>query len=66
VPGAILVLDLAAVGGRFDAGSVERLARAALAARRHGWALRITGAPPGLVELIELMGLRAVLLGPSG
>jgi anti-anti-sigma regulatory factor len=66
VPGAILVLDLAGVAGRFEAGSVEQLARAALAARRHGWTLRITGAPPALVELIELMGLRGALLEPPG
>ena len=61
-PGTLL-LELAALPGPFDARDLDVLAGAALHARRRGWTLRVTGAPPPLVELIELAGLGAALLG---
>ncbi|MET9957581.1 STAS domain-containing protein [Streptomyces sp. NPDC006326] len=42
-------------------GTVDALARLALAARRHGIRLRLTGATPGLRGLLDLVGLVELL-----
>ena len=44
---------------------VDALARLQLAARRHGWTLRIPEPSADLVELLELLGLRVELLGEA-
>jgi ABC-type transporter Mla MlaB component len=44
-----------------DAVAVDALARLALAARRHGVSLRLSGASAELLALVGLMGLRDVL-----
>ncbi len=44
-----------------DAGTIERLARLALAARRLGFAIRLHGASEELAELLEFAGLSEVL-----
>lgn len=44
-----------------DAVTVEALARLQLAARRHGCRVRLRNASVELVELVEFMGLTAVL-----
>jgi ABC-type transporter Mla MlaB component len=59
--GATLALcDLRGV--RADAAAVDALARLQLHARRHGCTLLLRSAPAELLALIELMGLRDVLL----
>ena len=45
-----------------DAVTVEALARLQLAARRHGCAIRLRGAPGALRELVAFMGLTDVLV----
>jgi ABC-type transporter Mla MlaB component len=45
-----------------DAVAVDALARLELAARRHGCRVTLTGAGCELRELIELVGLRELLL----
>ncbi len=42
-------------------GTVDRLARCALAARRRGLRIRLVGASPELVELVALSGLTRVI-----
>jgi hypothetical protein len=50
-----------------DLGTVDRLARLRLAARRSGLELRLTRVPPELEELITFVGLAEALgLGPRG
>jgi ABC-type transporter Mla MlaB component len=49
-------------GVRADAAAVDTLARLKLYARRHGCTILLRTAPVELIELIELMGLRDVLL----
>ena len=44
-----------------DLGTVDRLARCALAARRQGRRIRLVGASPELVELVALSGLTRVI-----
>jgi len=44
-----------------DLGTVDRLARCALEARRQGHRIRLVGAPPELVELLALSGLTRVI-----
>lgn len=44
-----------------DLGLVGALARLALVARRHGCPLRVRGAGPDLVDLVELVGLGEAL-----
>ena len=44
-----------------DAVTVDALARLQLAARRHCCQVRLRGASPALLELVEFMGLRDVL-----
>jgi ABC-type transporter Mla MlaB component len=44
-----------------DAVTVDALARLQLAARRTGCTVRLSGASPELLDLVELMGLRDVL-----
>jgi ABC-type transporter Mla MlaB component len=47
-----------------DAVAVDALARLALAARRHGAQVRLTGASRELRDLVALMGLADVLEAP--
>src|SRR5579884_1720340 len=54
-----LAVDVSAIEP--DGVAVDALARLALAARRHGCAIRLQGAGDVLCQLIELMGLAAVL-----
>jgi ABC-type transporter Mla MlaB component len=44
-----------------DAIAVEALARLQLAARRRGAEVRLSGASPELLELVDFMGLREAL-----
>ncbi|HEY7969159.1 MAG TPA: STAS domain-containing protein [Candidatus Limnocylindrales bacterium] len=44
-----------------DLGTVDRLARCALAARRQGLRIRLVGASPELAELVALSGLTRVI-----
>jgi hypothetical protein len=44
-----------------DAGTIDGLARLQLAVRRDGQELRLTGAQPFLLELLDLCGLAEVL-----
>ena len=46
-----------------DAVTVDALARLQLAARRRRCRIRLRGASPELLQLVELMGLRDVLPG---
>jgi hypothetical protein len=46
-----------------DAVTVDALARLQLAARRHGYCVRLRNASPELRELVAFMGLSDVLLG---
>lgn len=47
---------------RCDLGFVDGLLRVQLAARRFGWSIVLTEVRPDLLELVELVGLRAELL----
>jgi ABC-type transporter Mla MlaB component len=42
--------------------AVDRLARLQLAARRLGWSIELRGADAELLELLDLVGLREVVL----
>ena len=53
----VVALDVGAAGP--DVATVDTVARAALAARRHGWTVQVTGADADLTELLELCGLPA-------
>jgi ABC-type transporter Mla MlaB component len=44
-----------------DLGTVDRLARCALEARRQGHRVRLVGASPELIELLALSGLTRVI-----
>jgi ABC-type transporter Mla MlaB component len=46
-----------------DAVAIEALARLQLAARRRGAQVRLSGAPPDLLALVDFMGLGEVLPG---
>lgn len=46
-----------------DAVTVDAIARLVLLARRHGQPFRLHGVSEELLDLIELMGLRAALTG---
>ena len=50
-----------------DAGTIDALARLHLTARRSGACVRLCNVSPELLELVEFMGLRDVLLkfGPD-
>lgn len=60
LPPSCVVLDVAGVDAP-DAATIEALARFRLAARRRDTAMRLRGASPRLVELLELAGLQDVL-----
>jgi anti-anti-sigma regulatory factor len=49
-----------------DAVAADALARLALAARRHRCEIRLVGVSPELRELLEFLGLRAVLPEAQG
>jgi ABC-type transporter Mla MlaB component len=51
-----------------DAGTVDALARLHLTARRSGGCVRLCNVTPELLELVDFMGLRDVLLSvePGG
>ncbi len=55
-----------ASGGRPDLAVVDELARWQLAARRLGCAIQLRAAGAELVELLELVGLGAVVTGVAG
>jgi ABC-type transporter Mla MlaB component len=55
----VLCCEVTAVAA--DAVAVDALARLALAARRHGAHVLLSGASPELCELLALMGLSDVL-----
>jgi hypothetical protein len=55
-----VTLDCACLGEP-DIGTVERIARLRVAARRRGLELRLSGAGAALVDLIALCGLAGVL-----
>jgi len=59
-----LVCDLRSLGA--DAETIDLLARLQLAARRHGWTLRLLHASPVLRDLIAFAGLDAVLCVEPG
>jgi ABC-type transporter Mla MlaB component len=59
-PAAIAVCDVDGVEP--DAVTVDALARLQLAARRNGCRIRLQGASTELRELVDLIGLRDVLL----
>jgi hypothetical protein len=58
---AALIFDVSAIVDP-DLGVVDRLARLKVAAQRLGCELRIDGACAELLDLVDLMGLTAVLL----
>jgi ABC-type transporter Mla MlaB component len=61
-PDAVDVVDVdVASMPSCDLGTVDRLARCALAARRQGRRIRLVGASPELVELVALSGLTRVV-----
>lgn len=64
----LLLCEVAGVAA--DAVALDALARLALAARRHGCEVRLRGASPELLGLVELAGLAQVLRvegeGPAG
>ena len=47
---------------RCDLGVVDGLLRVQLTARRFGWSIRLRDVRPELLELVELVGLRAELV----
>jgi len=47
---------------RCDLGFVEGLLRVQLTARRFGWSIRLSDVRPDLLELVDLVGLRADLV----
>ena len=59
-PEGAIEVDVAALG-RPDLGTVDGLARLALAARRIGRTVRLVGAAPALSELLGFSGLTRVL-----
>ena len=50
---------------RCDLGFVEGLLRVQLTARRFGWSIVLRDVQPDLLELVELVGLRADLVGEA-
>jgi hypothetical protein len=66
-PGDIEVVTWpVACSGQRDLALVDALARLQLAARRWGCAIRLRGAEDELLALVDLIGLKEVLTGPSG
>jgi hypothetical protein len=61
--GAEVLLGPVYAPDRCDLGFVDGLLRVQLAARRFGWAIRLREVDPDLVELVDLVGLRADLVG---
>jgi ABC-type transporter Mla MlaB component len=59
-PRRTIACDVGALA-RPDAGAIDALARLALAVRRLGLEIRLTGASQELVELLALAGLGEVL-----
>jgi ABC-type transporter Mla MlaB component len=59
-PVGVIEVDVAALG-RCDLGTVDGLARLALAARQIGRSVRLVGAAPALSELLGFSGLTRVL-----
>ena len=55
----VVALDVGAAGP--DVATVDAVARAALAARRHGWTVQVTGADEDLTALLDLCGLPAAV-----
>jgi ABC-type transporter Mla MlaB component len=55
----VLLCDVAGIAA--DAVAVDALARLALAARRRGCHMRLLGASPELLALVDLIGLADVL-----
>ena len=53
------------LAARPDLGVVEQLARLQLAAVRAGCSIRLDNPGLELIELLELVGLRGVLVGPG-
>jgi hypothetical protein len=64
-PGGVVTCDVSGLADA-DVVTVEALARLRLTARRHGWALRVHGAEPGLLRLIGFLGLADALGEPLG
>ena len=65
-PGDVEVVTWPVGGGAHDLALVDALARLQLAARRWGCAIRLRGAEDDLLGLVDLIGLKEVLTGPSG
>ncbi len=66
-PGDVEVVSWPVAGADTDGlAVVDALARLQLAARRWGCSIRVRGAQDDLLGLIDLVGLKAVLTGPSG
>ena len=57
---ALVLCDVRGVGA--DASIVDALARLQLAVRRHGLEVRLENASAELLELVDFMGLRDVLV----
>jgi ABC-type transporter Mla MlaB component len=55
----VLLCDVAGIAA--DAVAVDALARLALAARRRGCDVRLRGASPGLLALVDFIGVADVL-----
>jgi hypothetical protein len=64
-PGDVDVVTWPIAGGAHDLALVDALARLQLAARRWGFAIRLRGAEDDLLGLVDLIGLKEVLTGPS-
>jgi hypothetical protein len=61
--GAAVLLGPVYAPDRCDLGFVEGLLRVQLTARRFGWSIVLRDVQPDLLELVELVGLRADLVG---
>ncbi len=59
--GNLEMLDCEVAGVRADTVAVDALAHLALAARRQGCDVRLSGASEDLIELVRLVGLARVL-----
>jgi ABC-type transporter Mla MlaB component len=62
--GAVVVCDVE--GAAADAVTIDALARLGLAARRHGYQVRLRGTSAELRDLLEFVGLADVLLPREG
>jgi ABC-type transporter Mla MlaB component len=56
------LIELEVGGVKVDAVALEAIGRLALAARRHGCGVRLHGADEALWELLDLAGVRDVVL----